>query len=96
MLLSWDEHSTNQASYVPCIIIFFHNFLQNSLQKPFQFIFLYFYNFTKVKINNFECPQPIVLFLIYQNNTWTIRRLVNETIDPAIQHIILKIIGFLM
>ena len=35
-------------------------------------------------------PQPTVLFLIYQNNTWTIRGLVNETIDPATQRIILK------
>ena len=38
--------------------------------------------------------QPTVLFSIYQNNTWTIIRLVDETIDPAIQHIILKIVGF--
>ena len=27
--------------------------------------------------------QPTVLFSIYQNNTWTIRRLVDEMIDPA-------------
>ena len=27
--------------------------------------------------------QPTFLFSIYQNNTWTIRRLVNETIDPV-------------
>ena len=26
--------------------------------------------------------QSTVLFSIYQNNTWTIRRLVDETIDP--------------
>ena len=38
--------------------------------------------------------QPIVLFSIYQNNTCTMRRLGNETIDPATQHIILKIVGF--
>ena len=38
--------------------------------------------------------QPIVLFSIYQNNTLTIRRLVDETIDPATQRIILKIAGF--
>ena len=31
---------------------FFHNFLQNSFQKSFQFI-LFFYNFTKIK--SFEC-----------------------------------------
>ena len=40
--------------------------------------------------------QPTVLFSIYQNNTWTIRHLVNETINPAAQHIVLKIVGFLV
>ena len=38
--------------------------------------------------------QPTVLFSIYQNNSWTIRRLVNETINPATQRIILKIVEF--
>ena len=38
--------------------------------------------------------QPTFLFSIYQNKTWTIRHLVNETIDPATQRIILKIVGF--
>ena len=40
--------------------------------------------------------QPTVLFSIYQNDTWTISRLVDETIDPATQCIILKIVGFQM
>jgi hypothetical protein len=40
--------------------------------------------------------QPTVLFSIYQNNTWTIRSLVDETIDPVIQRIILKIVGFVV
>ena len=40
--------------------------------------------------------QPTVLFSIYQNNTWTIRRLVDETIDPETQHIILKIVQILI
>ena len=41
---------------------------------------------------NAESPiqQPTVLFPMDQNNTWTIRRLVDETIDPATQHIIIK------
>ena len=38
--------------------------------------------------------QPTVLFSIYQNNNWTIRRLVYETIDPVTQRIISKIVGF--
>ena len=39
MLGRWNEQLIDQASDVPSII-FFHNFLQNSLQKSFQFIFL--------------------------------------------------------
>ena len=38
----WDKWIVNQASDVPSII-FFHDFLQNFLQKSFQFIFLSFY-----------------------------------------------------
>ena len=35
---------------------FFHDFLQNSLQKSFQFIFLFFYKITKIKIKEFWVP----------------------------------------
>ena len=80
-------------------LFYFHNFLQNSLQKSFPFVILFLYNFTKIKIKSFECPKctcqkPTVLFSIYQNNTWTIRRLVDEMINPATQRIILKIVRF--
>ena len=37
----WAKRIVDQASDVPSII-FFHDFLQNSLQKSFQFIFLIF------------------------------------------------------
>ena len=36
------DNGTNESSDVPSII-FFHDFLQNSLQKSFQFIFIFFY-----------------------------------------------------
>ena len=58
LLGRWDERLINQASDVPSII-FFHNFLQKSLQKLFKFIFLFFFNFTKIKIKSFECPKSI-------------------------------------
>ena len=61
-----------------------------SCKNPFNF----FYNFTKIKIKS-PSQQPTVLFPIYQNITWTIRRLVDETIDPVTLRIILKIVGFL-
>ena len=38
----WDKPLMDQASDVPSFIIF-HNFLQNSLQKLFQFFFWFFY-----------------------------------------------------
>ena len=48
-----------------------------------------------MKIKSFECPkskpasqQSTFLFSIYQNNTWTIRHLVDEMINPATQRII--------
>ena len=45
-----------KASDVPSII-FFHDFLQNSLQKYFQSICLFFKKDTKIKVKNFECPK---------------------------------------
>ena len=94
----WVHRLINQVSDVPSIIIF-HTFFQNSLQKSFQFIFVYFYNFTKITIKSFKYSKSkpathTVLFSIYQNNTWIIRHMVNETIDQATQHIILKIVWF--
>ena len=53
-----DKRIIDQASDVPNII-FFHDFLQNSSQKSFQFIFLFFYKITKIKIKRFECPKSI-------------------------------------
>jgi hypothetical protein len=41
------------------VLFFFHSFLQNSLQKFFRFIFLFFYNYTEIKIKSFECPKSI-------------------------------------
>ena len=51
MLGPWDNRFIDQASDVPSII-FFSNVLQNSFN-------LIFYNFTKIKINNFECSMPV-------------------------------------
>ena len=48
---------------------------------------LYFY---KKKINKLKG----ILQEIIKKNTWNIRCLVDETIVPSTQHIILKIVGF--
>ena len=52
------------------VLFFSHCFLQNSLQKLFQFIFLFFYNFTEIKIKSFECPKSIRNYK--KNNAWNI------------------------
>ena len=64
------------------VLFFFQNFLQNSLQKSF------FFNLF-ITLQKNPSQQSPILFSIYQNDTWTIRCLVDETIDPATQRIIL-------
>ena len=65
----WDERLIDQASDVPSII-FSHNFLQNSLQKFFQFTSLFFKK-------SCECTKSIRNY--EKNNAWNIRHLVNES-----------------
>ena len=47
---------------------------------------------SKTKIKSFECPKSIKNN--EKNNTGNIRRLVDESFDPATQRLILKIVGF--
>ena len=63
------------------VLFFFHIFLQNSLQKLFQFIFLFFYKITKIKIKSFECPKSIRNY--EKNNAWSIRHLVDDLLVPS-------------
>ena len=58
----WDKRLIDQ------VFFFFHNFLQNTLQKSFQFIFFFI-----IKIKSYECPKSTSL----QNNAWNIRQLVD-------------------
>ena len=53
LLGRWDnELSTKSLMFQ--VLFFFHDFLQNSLLKSFQFIFLsFFYKITKIKIKSF-------------------------------------------
>jgi hypothetical protein len=46
LLGRWDKRIVNQVSDDPSII-FFHDFLKNSLQKSFQFIFSFFIKLQK-------------------------------------------------
>ena len=108
MIARWlggtNDSSTKRLMFQ--VLFFFRNFLQNSLQKLFQFIFLFFYNFTKTLYFHF-CKfikkkfkgflQRTLQDFINKNNTWNIRRLVDESFVPSThdQGIIMKIVGFL-
>ena len=81
----WDKRIVDQASDVPSII-FFHDFLQNSLQKYFQSICLFFFKNTKIKVKSFECPKSIKSLkkiILGTSDTWSTIRLSNQPSDPA-------------
>ena len=84
--MHWVAGSLGQRTHRASIFIISCKIL---CKNPFNLIF---YNFTKIKIQSFKCPKSMPLF--YQNNTWTIRCLVDEMIDPATHCIKLKIVGF--
>ena len=75
------------------VLFFFHKILQNSLQKLFQFIYLFlyfFYKITKMKIKNFECPKSI---RNYEKNIYLEHQMLGQRvvypIGPANQRIVL-------
>ena len=83
LLGRWDKQIVDQASDVPRII-FFYDFLKNSLQKSFQFIFLFFYKITKIK--SFECPKSIKSIkeiILGTSDAWSTIRLSNRPSNPA-------------
>ena len=88
-LVHWDKWLVDQASDVPSI--FFHDFLQNSLQKWFQCIFFqFFYEFAKIKTKSFECPrlglglQEIMKkIMLGTSDDWSTSHLSQQTSEPA-------------
>ena len=65
---------------------FFHDFLQNSLQKYFQSICLFFLKNTKIKVKSFECPKSIKSLkkiILGTSDAWSTIRLSNRPSDPA-------------
>ena len=81
----WDNCLIHQA--MPSSIFFIIS-CKSFWENPFNW---YFYYFTRMKMNTFECPKSKPTTYC----TWTIRPLVDERIDPATQHIIWKIVRFL-
>ena len=62
-----------------------------NLQKPLQFIFLFFQEITKMKIKSFECPRSIRNY--EKKKCHMLGQRVVCPIGPAIQCIILQIVG---
>ena len=59
------------------VLFFFHNFLQSSLQKSFQFVF---YKFRKIK--SFECPKSVRNYkqiMLGTSDTWQTSHLFKRT-----------------
>ena len=86
-LVCWADGTNNSST--KCLmfqVFFFHKILQNSLQKPFQFIFIFFYKITKMKIKSFECPKSIKNCekkILGTSDTWSLGRSSKRTSKPA-------------
>ena len=83
-IIRWVGGSLGRWSHRPSVWCSkYYNFLQNSLQKLFQFNFHFSYKFTKIKIKSFECPKSMRNYK--KKNAWNIRRLVEESFIPVNQ-----------
>ena len=81
----WDKRLVDQASDVPSII-FFHDFLQNSLQNPFNLFSYFFYKITKMKIKSFECPKVIKSMkkiILGTSDSWSMIHYSHRPSNPA-------------
>ena len=79
-----NESSTKRLMFQ--VLLFFHDFLQNSLQKYFQSICLFFKKNTKIKVKSFECPKSIKSLkkiILGTSDTWSTICLSNRPSDPA-------------
>ena len=78
----YDDRLIDQGSDVPSIFSFIIS-CKIFCKNPFNLFFCFFKHCkNKNEIKEFWMPKLTVLFSIYQHNTWTIRRLVDETSDP--------------
>ena len=56
------------------------------MQKSFQFIFIFFYKFTKIKIKSFECPKSIRNYkkiMLGTSDAWSTTHMSHRTSEPA-------------
>ena len=79
-----EESSTKRLMFQ--VLFLFYDFLQDSLQKSFQFIFLIFYKITKIKIKCFECAKSIKKYkekILGTSDSWSTIRLSHCPSNPA-------------
>ena len=85
--VAWTIGQTNRRPSVWCSkYYFFHDFLQNSLQKYFQSICLFFLKNTKIKVKSFKCPKSIKSLkkiILGTLDAWSTIRLSNRPSDPG-------------
>ena len=75
-----NESSTKRLMFQ--VLYFFHDFLQNAMQKILSIHFLiFFYKITKIKIKSFDCPTSIKS--IKKNSTWNIKLLDDNSFAPS-------------
>ena len=83
----WLDGTNDSSIHIPNIFIFFHNFLQNSLQKLFQFIFHFFCNLTKITIKNFDWTNSIRSYdkriMLGTSDAWSMSHLSHRPSNPA-------------
>ena len=89
MLGRWDDGpiklSTNRLIF-QVHIIFFLDFLQNSLQKPFNLFSYFFHKITKIKMKSFECPKSvksIKKIILGTSDSWLMICLSHRPSNPA-------------
>ena len=78
-----NESSTKRLMFQ--VLLFFHDFLQNSLQKSYQFFFI-FWKITKITIKSFECPMSIksIKKIIHgTSDSWSTNFLSHRPSNPA-------------
>ena len=82
----WDKGLIDQASDVPSIIFFVIFYRFRELKT------LYFQSYIKIKKEEF-CKKLWKIITLVTSDTWLLSRWSHQPIDPATQHIILKIVG---
>ena len=89
MLVHWADGTNDSLTKFLMFQVLFclYKILRNFLQKRFQFIFLFFYKITKMKIKSFECPKSIRNHekkIVGMPDIWSPKQLSHRPSEPAL------------